>query len=248
MAARKNARKAPTAAAKKTTKGGKNEEGESALALALEALRKETERPSQQINAKGEKDKGEEKDKKDKDKKRTRKRDRDSSSSSSESSSSSSSESSDSSDSDGYEDDISALKPLIPQQWVLKKEAFRNSMEAFKRDVERADPKRPAWRAEELDKQCAIFMAMHDDARRRRKEYEGKDVKEPPSKAAAKVFQILATAFCRARGASDTDLKAAFGRLRRKDRRNSRKLLGAVSRVLTGNHQQHQQQKAGGKI
>jgi hypothetical protein len=131
MAARKNARKAPTVAAKKTTKGGKNEEGESALALALEALRKETERLSQQINAKGEKDKGEDKDKKDKDKKRARKRERDSSSSSSESS--------DSSDSDGYEDDISALKPLIPQQWVLKKEAFRNSMEAFKRDVERTD-------------------------------------------------------------------------------------------------------------
>jgi hypothetical protein len=71
---------------------------------------------------------------------------------------------------------------------------------------------------------------MHDDARRRRKEYEGKD-KEPQSKAAAKVFQILAAAFCRARGASDTDLKAAFGRLKRKDRRNSRKLLGAESRV-----------------
>jgi hypothetical protein len=44
-------------------------------------------------------------------------------------------------------------------------------------------------------------------------------------KAAAKVFQILATVFCRARGASDTDLKGAFGRLKRKDRRNSRKLF-----------------------
>jgi hypothetical protein len=217
MATRKNA-------AQKTPKGGKNEEGESALALALEALRKETEMLSQQINAKGEKDKGVEKDKKDKEKKRARKRERNSSSSSSESS--------DSSDSDDYEDDISALKPLIPQQWVLKKEAFRNSMEAFKRDVKRADPKRPTWRAEELDKQCATFMAMHDDVRRRRKAYEGKDLKEPQSKAAAKVFQILATAFCSARGASDTNLKATFGRLKRKDRRNSRKLLGAVSRVL----------------
>jgi hypothetical protein len=30
-------------------------------------------------------------------------------------------------------------------------------MEAFKRDVERADPKRPTgWRAEALDKQCTM--------------------------------------------------------------------------------------------
>jgi hypothetical protein len=83
---------------------------------------------------------------------------------------------------------------------------------------------------------CAMFIALHDDGRRRQKA-RAKDTKdsnyeEPQSKAAARVFQELASAFCRARGASDTELKAAFGKLRRRERRSGRKLLGAVRRVL----------------
>jgi hypothetical protein len=125
-----------------------------------------------------------------------------------------------------------ALKPLIHAVLVRKE---RQHIETFKQDIERHDPTRPSWRVNELNNQCSILTTSHDDARRRKKEAEENGKKapeEPTSKAAAKVFQVLAGAFCRTQGASDDQLKALFGKLRRKERRSERKLLGAVRRVL----------------
>jgi hypothetical protein len=177
-----------------------------------------------------------------KDKKKSKKRSRDSSSES-DSSEASSDESTDSDESsDGFEEDLEVLKPLVPKSWANSKARFKRDLAALKEDICAADPKRPQFLIDELDLVISLAVAIHKDG-------HGKGMSNMPT-AGAKIFQYVASAYCRAHGAQAADLKTSLAKLKRSERKSSKKLINAVRKAMgkaksKGKPAQHQQQGGG---
>ncbi|CUG76017.1 unnamed protein product [Bodo saltans] len=137
---------------------------------------------------------------------------------------------------DGFEEDLSILKPLVPTRWKTSRTRFMRSLVDLEHDIERADPRRPVFLVEEFRMLKTLCVATQHDWTRSKSR---RDSDDPPT-AVARLFQYLAAAYVRAHGGSPAELKASIGKLRREERRSGRRLIEAVRKVMAKSPMQHQ--------